>query len=301
MDPITPELAIIEFEGHLKKAEIVPEIDITELHALSVKAQALVNIDITDNVKMKEVATVRKELVGARRKIEADGLAARDSYNKTAKAIKQVQDTLLSIIGADEDRLKEFERQRKEIDIKEERTKTLPQRKLLLAGIGDTIEVSDDEILLMDDATFLNYVTERQSTKMQADEWAEEARKAEDKRKEDEAARIKEAEEKAAFEATQKAKTEATAKHQAELKAKQDEIDRIKQEQNAKLEQEQAMRAIEAAKAQAELEAQQRLEAEAKYQEWLLANNFDWQTDIVQDTGIDIVMYRKVAVYSKEI
>lgn len=269
---IIPELAIQEFEAHLIKAEIVPEIDITELHALATKAKALTDIDITDDAKMKEVAIVRKELVSARRKIEADGLAARDSYNKTAKAIKQVQDTLVSIIAEDEDRLKEFERQRKEKDIREERLKTLPQRKLLLKGIGGNVEITDDEILLMDDATFLNYVTERQTAKMEADTFAEQARLAEEERKAGEAQRIKDAEDNARAEAEAKVKAEQEAKHQAEE-----------------------------ARVKAAAEEKARLESKKKFQDWLTESGYNSETDKVEDEGLEVVIYRKVAVYSKEI
>jgi hypothetical protein len=305
---LTPELAIVEFEAHLKKAEITPEIDITHLQALASKAQALVNIDITDDTVMKEVASVRKELVSERRKIQADGKSARDEHTKVNKAIKSVEDFLVGILEADEERLKEYERQRKEMDIKEERQATLPQRKQLLATIGDSVEISDDEILLMDDATFLNYFTERQLCKAEAEAFEEEARQAEANRKAAEEQRIKDAEEKAKAEAEARLKAEAEAEanrieqeRQAEIKAKQDEIDRIKREQAEAEARAKAELEAEQARLQAEAEAKARLEAETKYQNWLTENNFDPATDIVQDTGLDIVMYRKVAVYSKEI
>lgn len=308
METITPDVAIAQFEGHLKKAEIVPEIDITELHALAEKAKALVDIDIMDDVKMKEVAVVRKELVSYRRKIQNDGLAARDGYNKASKAIKRVEDTLLSIIGADEERLKEFERQRKEKDTKEERLKTLPQRQLLLKGIGDDVVIANDEILLMDDATFLNYVTERQAAKMEADAFAEQARKAEEERKAGEEQRIKEAEERARIEAENKAKAEAEAKEkeaqakaQAELDAKEDEIRKMKQEQADKEAEAERQRLAEEARLEAEAEAQAKMEAEVDFQEWLQENGYNPETDIIQDQGLEVVLYRKVAVYSKEI
>ena len=298
---LTPETAIKEFESHLIKAEIVPEIDITELHNLSLKAQALVNVDINDDGQMKEVANVRKELVSARRKIESDGLAARDSYNKTAKAIKQVQDTLVSIISADEERLKGYEKERKEKDIREERMKTLPQRQLLLRGIGDNVEISDDEILAMDDAQFLNYVTERQTAKAEADAFAEQARQAEIARQEAEAQRIKEAEERARIEAENRIKAEAEAKAQAEIKAKQDEIDRIKKEQADAEAKAKAELLAEQARLDAEMRAKEKMEAEAKYQQWMSDNNYNPETDILNDVGLEVVMYRKVAIYSKEI
>lgn len=307
-EKLTPEVAIAQFEGHLKKAEIVPEIDVTELHALAAKAKALVNIDITDNVKMKEVATVRKELVSYRRKIQNDGLSARDGYNKASKAIKQIEDILIAIIGEDEDRLKEFERQRKEMDVREERMATLPQRQLLLKGIGDDVEVSDDEILLMDDATFLNYVTQRQATKMEADEFAEQARQAEETRKAGEAQRIKEAGDKARADSEAKIKAEADAKvkeandkAQAALDAKEAEINKMKQEQADKA---QAEAEAEEARVKAESEAaanKANMEAQAKYQDWLSSNGYNPETDVIQDTGLDVALYRKVAVYSKEI
>jgi hypothetical protein len=312
METITPEVAIAQFEGHLKKAEIVPEVDITHLYTLAAKAKALVNIDITDNTIMKEVATIRKELVTERRKIQSDGLAARDGYNKARTAIKQVEDVLISIISEDEERLKEYERQRKEMDIREERSATLPQRKLLLKGIGDNVEISDDEILLMDDATFLNYVTERQTAKMEADTFAEQARLAEEERKAGEAQRIKDAEENARAEAEQRVKAEqeaeqarikaeAEAKHQAEMKAKQDEIDRIRREQDEADRKAQEAMDAEIARQKAEAEEKVRLESEKEFQNWLTENGYNSDTDKIEDEGLEVVIYRKVAVYSKEI
>lgn len=298
---LTPELAIVQFGEHLKKAEITPEIDITHLHELSAKAEALVDVDISDDAKMKEVATVRKELVAERRKIQADGKLARDEHTRVNKAIKSVEDFLVGILGEDEARLKEYERQRKEKDEKEKRMETLPQRKQLLSGIGDDVEVSDDEILLMDDATFLNYVTERQSAKAEADQWEKEAKEAEEKREAEEAQRIKEAEERAQKEAEERVKREAEERHNSEMKAKQDEIDRINKEKADAEAKAEADRRAEEARQKAEQEAKEKMEAEENYQQWLKDNNFDPATDRVEDTGIDVVLYRKVAVYSKEI
>lgn len=305
---LTPELAIVEFEAHLKKAEITPEVDITHLHALAAKAKALVDVDITDEAVMKEVATIRKELVTERRKIQADGKLARDEHTRINKAIKQVEDFLVGILGEDEERLKEYERQKKEMDIREERLATLPQRQLLLKGIGDGVEVSDDEILSMDDATFLNYVTERQSVKVQLEEYKEIARKEEAARKEAEAQRIKDAEDRARIEAEARVKAEADAKvkeandkAQAELDAKEAEINKMKQEQADKA---QAEADAEEARVKADAEAianKANMEAQQKYQDWLSSNSYNPETDVIQDTGLDVVLYRKVAVYSKEI
>ncbi len=307
---ITPELAITEFGAHLVKAEIVPEINITDLHALADKAKALVDIDITDDAKMKEVAIVRKELVSARRKIESDGKLARDEHTKINKAILQVQNVLVGILEEDEDRLKEFERQRKEKDMREERLKTLPQRLLLLLlkDIGDTVVVTEDAILDMDDATFLNYVTERQTAKMEADAFAEQARLAEEARKEQEAQRIKEAEDRVRLETEQKAKVEqeakdneATAKAKAEIDAKEAEIARMKQEQADRDAEVEHTRLAEVARVEAETQAKEKLESEAKFQQWLVDNKFDAGTDVLDGGGVDVYMYRLVAVYSKEI
>jgi hypothetical protein len=307
-EQLTPELAIVQFEEHLKKAEIVPEIDITELHTLAEKAGALVDVDINDEVQMSAVVATRKELVSTRRKIQIDGKSARDEHTRVNKAIKRVEDFLIGILGDDEARLKEFERQRKEKDEKEKRLETLPQRKQLLSSIGDDVVVSDDEILLMDDAVFLNYVTERQSTKAEADKWAEEARQAEEARKNAEAQRVKEAEERA----REKAEAEAKARAEAEVKAaelkqmealrvKQDEIDRMNREKAEAEARVQAEAETEVARQKAEAEEKSKLEAEANYQTWLRDNNFDPTTDKLDDTGLEIVLYRKVAIYSKEI
>lgn len=305
---LTPELAISQFETHLIKAEVVPEINITELHALAEKAKALVDIDITDDAKMKEVAVVRKELVSARRKIQSDGKLARDEHTAVNKKIKHVEDFLVNILGDDEDRLKEFERQRKEKDIKEERLKTLPQRQLLLKGIGDAVVATDDEILSMDDATFLNYVTERQSTKMEADSYAEQARLAEEERKAGEANRIKKAEDRARIEVEAKVKTEQEArdreleaKHQAEIKAQEAEIARIKQEQADKEAEDKRKQEAESQALQAIEDEKARLASQANYNQWLTNNNYNPATDEIHDSGIDVILYRKVAVYSKEI
>lgn len=280
---------------------IEPEIDVTEVYALAEKSKAIVDIDINDDEKMKEVATVRKELVSYRRGIERDGKAMRDGFNKQAKAVIEIEKSVTDVLASEEERLKSFEKARKEQDLKKARMESLPQRKSLLETMDDGIRLSDDDILRMDDSEFLTHVSERQIAfaRFQQEAKAEEER-------------IKALEEKAKADAEAKAKAEADARvaaAQAEAQAKiaemeakaKAEAEAREVEIKAKADADAKAKATEEYRVKAEAEAKAKFESEEKYQTWLKDNNFNSDTDIIKDTGLSVIMYRKVSVFEREI
>lgn len=292
---------VVLYQNLVITSGITPEVDVTEVYALAEKSKAIVDIDINDDEKMKEVATVRKELVSYRRGIEKDGKAMRDGFNKQAKAVIEIEKSVTSVLASEEERLKSFEKARKEQDLKKARMESLPQRKSLLETMDDGIRLSDDDILRMDDSEFLTHVSERQIAfaRFQQEAKAEEERiKAlEEKAKADAEARVKA--EADAREAQIKAEADAKvaaveAKAKAEAYAREAEI-------KAKADAETKAKAAEEYRVKAEAEAKAKFESEEKYQTWLKDNNFNPDTDVIKDTGLSVIMYRKVATFEREI
>ena len=292
---------IVVYKNLVVTSGITPEIDVTEVYALAEKSKAIKDIDINNDDVMKEVATVRKELVSYRRGIEKDGKAMRDGFNKQAKAVIEIEKSVTNILSSEEERLKSFEKERKEQDLKKSRLESLPQRKAMLATITDGVELSDDDILGMDDSEFLTYVSERQIAFAEVHRLEKEKEEAERKRKEDEDNRVKEAEARAKLEAEARVKAEADARI-AEIEAKaKAEADAREAEVKAKADAEAKEKADAEAKAKADAEAKAKLESEEKYQSWLKDNNFNPETDVIKDNGLSVVMYRKVATFEREI
>ena len=296
-----PENEVVVYKNLIVTSGIEPEIDVTEVYALAEKSKAIVDIDINDDEKMKEVAVVRKELVSYRRGIERDGKAMRDGFNKQAKAVIEIEKSVTGILTSEEERLKSFEKERKEQDLKKSREESLPQRKAMLATIIDGVELSDDEILSMDDSQFLTHVSERQIAFAEVQRIEKEKEEAEKQRKADEDARVAKAAEDAkaqakadADAAIAKAKADADAQVAA-AKAKADA------EAQAKIDSEAKAKADAETKKKADEDAQAKLESEEKYQSWLKENQFNPETDVVKDTGLNVIMYRKIATFEREI
>ena len=76
---------------------------------------------------------------------------------------------------------------------------------------------------------------------------------------------------------------------------------KVKADAQAKIDADIKAKADTEAQAKADAEAQSKLESEEKYQTWLKDNNFNPETDVIKDTGLNVVMYRKVAAFEREI
>lgn len=304
---------ITEYTNILTKAEITPELDVTRIHELAEKARGIQDVDIWNDEQMGEVKTMQKELQKARTAIKKDALAAREQFNAASKAVIEIEKSVLSIFVGEEDRLKGYLEERKQKEVIKQREEDLPKRRSLLSTLNDGVEVDDAQLLLMDDSQFLDYVTERQTAKAEADRIAKEALEAEDRRKAEEAARIKEAQERVRREAeaqllaeaerVQREKQEELAqierereaerrKAEEEARAKQAEIDRLQREKEER-ERKEAAAIVEAEKEKARLAAQE------KYQSWLKEEGFNPETDRLEDTGEEVVLYRRISSYKK--
>lgn len=187
---------------------------------------------ITVDSPLPVVVEMRKKLVSTRRDIEGYGKGLRDEANKFAKVVIAKEKELTGIIEPEELRLKDIEAEVERRAILEARRQALPVRRAALAQIGDGIACSDEQLLEMDDTAFVVYKAERITS------WQEvlAARLAEEQRKlEEEKARIahekeiEEAKARAVAEAEERAKREAEelvlaakkAQTEAELRAKE--------------------------------------------------------------------------------
>lgn len=287
-----------ENEGKgLTLAEFVPAA--AELQTLAQRAKT---VDVTD---IEQVHAVRIELRDARINITKKGKELRDGALKFQKEVISRERQLIGIVEPEEQRLANVEETAKLKAQMEARKEELPTRRAALATIGDAVEVTDEELLAMDDNEFNEYRLRRIDAKLAKDkedherkvrEEAEAERKrkeAEDKERDEKrkAEEAKLAEEKAkldaeraAIEAEKRAKAEAEAERERELARK---------EREAKLEEER--KAKEAAEKKAAEEAKLKEEA---FQSWLKEVGFDEKTDItqVQEDG-SIVVWRKVGTY----
>lgn len=219
----TQELTI-KVQEVISKSGIELEIDVTELHTLADKASAITSVND------EGFATVKKELQVKRKEISEGMFQARSEFNRMSKGIIEVEKTLLEIFVPAEQNLIALDKAEKERLIKEARLEALPAKveRMRLAGV----EMFDEDILALDDATFELNFAELVRAKAETDRLAAEA---------------KLAEERAAFEA-----------EKAELARKQAEADRI---EAARIEErELAAKELQLAKETAEREAKEAIE-----------------------------------------
>jgi len=303
----TQELTI-KVQEVINKSGIGLEIDVTELHTLADKASAITSVND------EGFTSVKKELQLKRKEISEGMLQARSEFNRMAKGIIEVEKTLLEIFVPAEQNLIALDKAEKERVIKEARLEALPAKveRMRLAGV----EMFDEDILALDDATFELSFAELVRAKAETDRLAAEAKLAEERaafeaekaelaRKQAEADRIEaarvEERERAAKElqlAKETAEREAReAKERAEREIKEADERRKAEEQEriirAEHEEAARLKAIEDEK-KAAAEAEAKLAADKKWQAFLAENKFNEGTDIIVG-GKNI--YRLVATY----
>lgn len=100
--------------------------------------------------ELELVNSTKNKLVKARTRIKEVGLAARAEVNQYSKDVIAYEKELIAIIEPEELRLKDIEKAAKDIAIRKEREKTLPEFKEKLASIGDDFAISDEELLQFD-------------------------------------------------------------------------------------------------------------------------------------------------------
>lgn len=139
------------------------------------------------------INTTKNKLVKARTNIQKIGKEKREAAIKYQKDVIAYENELIAIIEPEEKRLKDLEKGIKEYAVRQERLKVLPDYKQQLASIGDTVEVSDEELLGMDPTAFQAYYNARLGAHLEAKRIAMEAE--ENAKKEAEAAAEREKEE----------------------------------------------------------------------------------------------------------
>lgn len=269
---ITP---VEQYQSYLKKADVEPTIDVTELATLRTRAQSIVVNDITNEAEMALAKKMRKELSEARIEISKNAKLARDEFTVINRGIREVELALLSEFEEEEDRLKGYEEELKAKRLRDERMLVLPVRKERLAVID--VVVPDEELLAMDDLTFSNFLAEKQ-----------EAILMEKKRKEEDDARIKAAEEAAADRARKDAESKAAAEAEEKEREHRAEIERLEKEKRDAELQEKAKEAEAYA-----------LAKEKKYKQFLKDNGYNEIEFTTIDVGDAVILYKQVAVYKK--
>ena len=283
---------------------------VEELNRLVNKSKKIQTIDLEDKSQLETVKKSRIELKTARVAITKKGKELREEALVFQRAVISKEKELIAIIEPEEERLQIIEAEAKELQARKLRLEELPFRREELARIGDSVEVSDDELLGMDTEQFFAYRNQRISTKNEADRLALETKAQAIKDEEERQQRERETQErerKAREEAQAEAERKlALAKEEAELRVQQEkaeaerrviaERERMEREQQEKAEREAA------AKAEAERtakEAQDKLEKQSKYQAWLKANNYVESTDKIFNAENEITLYRLVSSFKK--
>lgn len=280
---------------------------VATLQAMVEKTKDLKATDLKDKTQLETVRKARIDLKKTRVAIEKYGKDLRDDANKFSKAVIAKEKELIGIIEPEEDRLKAIEEEAEKLAIREERLEKLPARKERLAAIGDNVEVSDEDLLLMDANDFEGYFNARTADKLKADkEKAEADQRARDEeiRKENER---KEAEIKAREDAARE-KEEANAREEARLKAEKEarereEKAREEEREKARLAEEKRLEDEKRAKEEAakkEAEEKARLEKAERYRNWRAqfgwteATRADFKEEKVGDT---VVLWKKVDTF----
>lgn len=272
----TKTITVVEqYQTFVAKSEITPTIDVTELAALREEASKVVVNDITNEAEMAIAKAVRTKLSKARIEISKTAKLARDEFTERNRGIREVELALLSEFESEEDRLKGYEDELKAKRLRDERMLVLPVRKERLSVID--VVIPDEDILAMDDLAFSNFLAEKQ-----------EAILMEKKRKEEDDARIKAAEEAAADRARKDAEAKAAAEAEEKERAHKAEIERIEKE---KRDEEEKKRKQEAEAAD--------LAKKKKYLKFLEENGYNERDFITKDAGDVVILYKQVAVYKK--
>lgn len=295
-------------ENKLSMAEFQPAE--ATLRTLADKAKSV------DTTNIALVHDTRIELRDTRIALTKKGKELRDGALQFQKAVIKKEKDLLAIITPEEERLDAIEmadKQKKEMEL---RRSELPSRKAALESIADGIIVSDDFLLSIDDNDFNTYRLERISNKLevdrmahakkvQAEEDAARARRAE----EDRIAREKLDVEKAEFEKQKKAEDDKRRAEQAEIdkeKARLAGIEEQRQREEAVKKAELERQEKEAAlKKQAEADALAKAEKEkkdqeskAEYRAWLESIKFDPATCILNTVGDKVTAFREIGTYT---
>lgn len=131
--------------------------------------------DITADTRIDIIKESRIDFKKRRVQIEKYGKSLRDEANKFNKAVLAKENELIAIIEPEERRLEKIEKDAEAKILIESRREKIPARRERLAAIGDGVEISDDDLLLMDANNFEAYVNLRVGDKLEKEKLEYEA------------------------------------------------------------------------------------------------------------------------------
>lgn len=123
-------------------------------------------IDLNDIEIVKEY---RLKLKKARTAITKKGKALREDSNAYSKAVIEREKELIAVIEPVEDKLESIEEKAEREKLCELRKVYIKDRRLVLGTIGDKIEISDENLCMLDDEEFDKYVSSRRAEKVKSD------------------------------------------------------------------------------------------------------------------------------------
>jgi hypothetical protein len=226
------------------------------------------DLTVKDGESYKTVKQAKKKIADYRIAITKFGKEQRAEALAWQREVLRQEKELLEMIEPTETRFKtelsEFDEAKK----REERKVLLPSRKKMLEEIE--LKMTDDELLDMDENEFSTFFTEKKM------EYLEEK---------DRIAKEKEAEK----------------KREAEIKEAQKQAKLRERERLARVEERRKEREKQEAeeKAQKEKEEKEKLEKDKVFQQFLKDNNFNKETDILQQDENEIRLYRIVNTLKK--
>jgi len=238
------------------------------------------NLTITDKESFESVKQARIHLKKTRVDIQKTWKQLRDDANAWAKAVIAKEKEYISIIEPLENKLQDEEdKYTLEIE-KKKRLADLPNRKMMIEWLW---ELTDDEILSMDDTQFSKKLFELKSIKLQEEERIKNEKIEAERIEVEKQKMIKEAEERATIEAERKAQAEIDRiKREAEEKENQ----RIIEEKRKEEERIEAER-----KAQ---EEQEKIRKNKLYQDFLNKNDYNETNFIIQNNNWVIKLYKLI-------
>lgn len=239
----------------------------TELVSLANKYKDLTIKGVKDDIGYESVSIAIKELVGARTELQKAGKTLRGEALSYQKAVIEKEKELLSIVEPVELDLKG---KIKDMDLKierEARKEDLPKRKKELKEIE--LEMSDNEILSMDDNSFKEFLNEKKTEYLDAKE-----------------AKIKEEEEEKRVK-DRKEEDDKLDKKRKELDKKERKLNRIKAEEEAEKEAERKAK-----------EKEEVLKKRKKYHNFLKRNGYTEemkdQFKIINIDNVKFIIYKKL-------
>jgi hypothetical protein len=240
----------------------------------------------------------KKTLQSARVNLTKDLKAEREGALAYQKGIIAIEKDMLAIIEPVESELDEKIKAIEDAEKRATRVAILPERKEKMASIE--MEMTDDEILDMDDKVFAQFFVDKKMAYLEAQN--EKARKIEeDRRREEDEKRHQEEIKKASEEAAANAKKEAEEKAEREKKeAVQKEKDKQAKKERERLAAEEKARKDEEDRIALEKAEAEKLEKTKKYQKFLTDNGCTKETEkdfYIKKEETKVVLYKKVGEF----